>query len=94
MARHGIPCPRVVQLRKHVLLMTFIGRNRVAAPKLKDAQLSVADLEIAYDQIVQVKSMAPLSVPVELIAPLSITGICVLIYAVTTVFNRKMCSCI
>ena len=55
MARHGIPCPRVVQLRKHVLLMTFIGRNRVAAPKLKDAQLSVVDLQIAYEQIVQVE---------------------------------------
>ena len=54
MTKHGIPCPRVIQLRKHVLLMSFIGRDRVAAPKLKDAKLSTADLQIAYDQILQV----------------------------------------
>ena len=52
----GIRCPRVVQLRKHVLVMSFIGKNQQAAPKLKDAQLSTVDLQIAYEQTIEVSS--------------------------------------
>ena len=31
----GIHCPEVVSLRKHVLVMSFIGNDQKAAPKLK-----------------------------------------------------------
>lgn len=36
----GIPCPKPVLLRSHVLVMQFIGRDGWPSPKLKDAQLS------------------------------------------------------
>ncbi|XP_057666806.1 serine/threonine-protein kinase RIO3-like [Diorhabda carinulata] len=49
----GIPCPRVVKLKKHVLVMSFIGENGRAAPKLKDTLMQPADYIIAYDQVVQ-----------------------------------------
>jgi RIO kinase 3 len=35
MHRAGMACPQVVLLRKHVLVMTFLGHDGVAAPKLK-----------------------------------------------------------
>ena len=50
MSRHGLCVPEAVLLKKHVLLMSFIGHEGKPAPKLKDAVLSYADLEIAYDQ--------------------------------------------
>jgi len=34
----GIPCPEPILLRKHVLLMSFIGDDRWSAPHLKDVQ--------------------------------------------------------
>ena len=36
----GIPSPRPIMLKSHVLLMTFIGTNGSASPRLKDATLS------------------------------------------------------
>jgi len=54
MKKRGIPCPSVVLLKKHILVMSFIGEERNPAPKLKDASLSDADYELAYDQCVQV----------------------------------------
>ncbi len=54
MEQHNIPCPRAVVLKKHVLVMSFIGRDRVAAPKLKDAPLSASQLQSAYSQCVEV----------------------------------------
>ena len=54
MYESGINCPKVVLLRKHILVMTFIGHNQKPAPKLKDAKLSAADLIIAYDQCIEV----------------------------------------
>lgn len=51
--RAGIPSPEPIMIKKHVLLMSFIGRNNQAAPKLKDAYMSTADLSIAYEQIVE-----------------------------------------
>jgi len=54
MARHGINVPEAVMLKKHVLLMSFIGQEGVPAPKLRDVDFTqnYADLEIAYDQVV------------------------------------------
>ena len=54
MKKCGIPCPSVVLLKKHILVMSFIGEGRSPAPKLKDAKLSDAEYELAYDQCVQV----------------------------------------
>ncbi|CAM6032127.1 unnamed protein product, partial [Sphagnum compactum] len=49
----GIPCPDVVLLKKHVLVMRFIGDNSRAAPKLKEVKLNDADWSIAYEEVVQ-----------------------------------------
>jgi len=54
MKKCGIPCPSVVLLKKHVLVMSFIGEGQNPAPKLKDAKLSDAEYELVYDQCVQV----------------------------------------
>ncbi|XP_017152038.1 serine/threonine-protein kinase RIO3 [Drosophila miranda] len=48
----GLSVPDVVVLKKHVLVMRFIGDNHNAAPKLKDARLSAAELSCAYEEIV------------------------------------------
>lgn len=48
----GINCPDVVILKKHVLVMSFIGDNHNAAPKLKDARLSQTELSSAYEEVV------------------------------------------
>ncbi|XP_066935800.1 serine/threonine-protein kinase RIO3-like [Clytia hemisphaerica] len=50
MQEAGIPCPKVVCLRKHILVMTFVGADQKPAPKLKDAILSRSELESAYSQ--------------------------------------------
>ena len=54
--RAGIPCPEVVCLKKHILVMSFIGSDGKSAPTLKEAVLSVAQLEQAYNETVQVIS--------------------------------------
>lgn len=54
MSNFGIPCPRVLLLKKHVLLLEFLGKNQVAAPKLKDAHLDTVEMQMAYEQVVQV----------------------------------------
>ncbi|XP_053958672.1 serine/threonine-protein kinase RIO3 [Anastrepha ludens] len=48
----GINCPDVVILKKHVLVMSFIGDNHNAAPKLKDARLSHSELSFAYAEVI------------------------------------------
>lgn len=52
----GINVPEVVMLKKHVLVMSFIGDNSIAAPKLKDALLSPAEWIVAYDEVVEAMS--------------------------------------
>lgn len=47
----GIPCPEVIELKLHVLVMSFIGNNHKPAPKLKDVYLSHAEYIIAYEQV-------------------------------------------
>lgn len=50
MRRHGILCPEVVHLRKHVLVMTFVGADGKAAKPLKEAPLTEEELISAYGQ--------------------------------------------
>ncbi|XP_041824793.1 serine/threonine-protein kinase RIO3 [Melanotaenia boesemani] len=51
MKKAGIPCPEVVLLKKHILVMSFIGKDHVPAPKLKDAILGSEDMKSAYHQV-------------------------------------------
>ena len=50
----GVPCPAVVQLKKHVLVMQFIGKDGCPAPKLNQVELSEHELGNAYRQVVAV----------------------------------------
>mmetsp|Transcript_14247 Transcript_14247/g.21641 ORF Transcript_14247/g.21641 Transcript_14247/m.21641 type:complete len:568 (+) Transcript_14247:1-1704(+) len=49
----GIPCPEPIQLRMHVLLMSFIGKEGWPAPRLKDAKLSEKRYRACYRQCVE-----------------------------------------
>ncbi|XP_077480864.1 serine/threonine-protein kinase RIO3 [Stigmatopora argus] len=51
MKKAGLPCPDVLLLRKHILVMSFIGRDHVPAPKLKDAVLSDEESRDAFRQV-------------------------------------------
>jgi RIO kinase 1 len=48
----GISCPRPVLLRNNVLIMQFIGKNGIPAPRLKDAKLSDKKVHEMYLQCV------------------------------------------
>ncbi|CAF0842960.1 unnamed protein product [Rotaria sordida] len=48
--RSGIPCPTPVLLKKHVLFLSFIGKDGVPAERLRDAILSSEELANAYQQ--------------------------------------------
>uniref|UniRef100_A0A182W8R1 Serine/threonine-protein kinase RIO3 n=1 Tax=Anopheles minimus TaxID=112268 RepID=A0A182W8R1_9DIPT len=52
--RVGILCPKVVALKKNVLVMEFIGENMIPAPKLKEAILSELQLNNAYREVVEI----------------------------------------
>lgn len=52
----GLPCPEVVVLKKHILVMTFIGSDGKSAPTLKEAVLSQTQLQQAYDEVVDVST--------------------------------------
>ena len=41
--------------------MSFIGHDRIPAPKLKDAKMSSEDMEDAYDQVKKVMSIVSVS---------------------------------
>lgn len=47
----GVECPTPLLLREHVLLMSFIGRDGYAAPRLKDATLTAEDTRSACRQV-------------------------------------------
>ncbi|KAK3861521.1 hypothetical protein Pcinc_032529 [Petrolisthes cinctipes] len=51
--RAQIPSPDPILIKKHVLVMSLIGTDHMAAPKLKEVRLSSADLSIAYEQVVE-----------------------------------------
>ena len=55
MQRAGIPCPDVIHHEGHILLLSFIGKEKKAAPTLKEAGrlLSLSRREDLYDQCVQ-----------------------------------------
>lgn len=57
MQKAGIPCPQVVTLKKHILVMSFIGQDQVPAPKLKEVKLSNEDMKKAYYQVLNVRRM-------------------------------------
>ncbi|XP_062115818.1 uncharacterized protein LOC133829965 [Humulus lupulus] len=48
----GIRCPTPLLLRLHVLVMEFIGKSGWAAPRLKDANLSLDKLRESYMEII------------------------------------------
>ena len=48
----GIRCPKPILLRQHVLVMEFIGKKGLAAPRLKDAQLSEEKYRTCYREAV------------------------------------------
>ncbi|KAK4365360.1 hypothetical protein RND71_016718 [Anisodus tanguticus] len=48
----GIRCPAPILLRLHVLVMEFIGKGGWAAPRLKDAALSLDKLRECYVEII------------------------------------------
>ncbi|XP_075338566.1 serine/threonine-protein kinase RIO1 isoform X2 [Odontesthes bonariensis] len=49
----GIPSPEPLMLRSHVLLMSFIGKENMPAPLLKNAALSDSKARELYLQVVQ-----------------------------------------
>ena len=46
----GLPCPEPLLRRRHLLLMSFVGEARQAAPKLCDAPLDAAGWASAHEQ--------------------------------------------
>lgn len=50
----GIPTAKPVDLRMHVLVMELIGEGGVAAPRLKDVELSYEQSLTAYRQLAHV----------------------------------------
>ncbi|KAL9642846.1 hypothetical protein ABK040_015817 [Willaertia magna] len=49
----GIPCPKVLTLKQHVLVMEFIGKSGWAAPRLKDSKLTMSKLREIYIDIIK-----------------------------------------
>lgn len=56
MKKAEIPCPEAVLLKKHILVMSFIGKDHVPAPKLKDVALSSEDMKKAFFQVLHVRT--------------------------------------
>ncbi|ESO86056.1 hypothetical protein LOTGIDRAFT_129978 [Lottia gigantea] len=54
MRKFDMPCPTVVAIKKHLLVMSFIGNNTHPAPKLKDVKLSTVDIQDAYEQTLEI----------------------------------------
>ncbi|XP_078224550.1 serine/threonine-protein kinase RIO1 isoform X1 [Callithrix jacchus] len=48
-----IPCPEPIMLRSHVLVMSFIGKDDMPAPLLKNIQLSESKARELYLQVIQ-----------------------------------------
>ena len=53
MKRNGIKCPKVVKVKKNVLIMEFLGEGGFPAPNLKEASLNSDDYLVAFEQSVQ-----------------------------------------
>lgn len=52
MHKVGILCPEVVILKKHMLVMSFLGEDHVPARQLKETELSACELAIAYEDCI------------------------------------------
>jgi len=52
--RCGINCPDAISLKKHVLVMTFVGSDARPAPQLKEAKLDHCQLVQSYKQVVNI----------------------------------------
>ncbi|EIN12972.1 RIO1-domain-containing protein [Punctularia strigosozonata HHB-11173 SS5] len=53
LAAAGLPCPRAVEVRENVLVMSFLGDEEGwASPRLKDASIPSADYPALYSEIV------------------------------------------
>lgn len=50
----GILCPNVVILKKHILVMEFLGSDGVASPTLREARLTSTQLQRAKNQTVDI----------------------------------------
>lgn len=50
----GILCPEVIVLKKHILVMSFIGKDTVPALKIKEVKLSDAEWSLAYEDTIQI----------------------------------------
>ncbi|XP_045500462.1 serine/threonine-protein kinase RIO3 [Colias croceus] len=48
----GLNCPEMVCLKKHILVMSFIGKDNKPAPKLRDVILKPEQWESVYHEIV------------------------------------------
>lgn len=54
----GLPCPKPIVLRSHVLVMDFVGKDGWPAPKLKDVSLSESKARELYrDCIVMMRQL-------------------------------------
>jgi len=51
---HGILCPDPILLRKHILIMTFIGQNGYPSPQLEKTNLSLESLSNIYWKCVEI----------------------------------------
>ncbi|KAK7091124.1 serine/threonine-protein kinase RIO3-like [Littorina saxatilis] len=54
MRKFDVPCPSVIILKDHILVMSLVGSHQTPAPKLRYANLSVPDLQDAYEQTVAI----------------------------------------
>ena len=50
----GINCPDAISLKKHVLVMTFLGSDARPAIQLKDAELDETLLRSSYEQVITI----------------------------------------
>jgi len=52
--RANVPCPTVIRLKKHVLLMSLIGSGGCPAPRLKEVEWgSEQEIVVAFLQVKQ-----------------------------------------
>lgn len=54
MAKHGLPCPQPVKVRRNVLVMSFLGDQGLAAPRLKNVEwefFTDDERRNVYDQV-------------------------------------------
>lgn len=52
--KHGINCPEAISLKKHVLVMSFIGTDASPSPQLRNASLNELQLRKAYEQVLDI----------------------------------------